>query len=699
MSIEKYLKPSPDYTIANSAWASTDNQNLRLYKLSNAGDDNIGLEWAYATNYNNTDFNNNTYTNVYSVYGGDKGYKTGIKTQSLLPLANGRKMLQINDDNAKWNKINGGLAYGILYFNGDPVNANYTNMYVCENLDYSRVVLQTSGHDSSADVPRKMSDNDNDPITDGMGIYVTCYNPNTNSFEQMGGFNLAYGTISDDNIATIRLNSAYRSCYYEAQVGVKNTATQTDDIYINFEWELPFRSDPSAGYKYIFGLTHKNQLRELFTVPHTKQALLQNVFVYRTYHAGVYCSTTDVLHWKMFMNSTGLRYYDSGEFTTTSDIKSNVYMGVMDNNGITDSTNRIKGWDTINSSDLPNAHRNGYEWDVYDPTRPIPDSDKDDTEKMTFGGFYAVGGLVKYYSLVNTPEHKPLEEISENLSNWDYVETGKDVIRNLISLKAFPLSRENLCRGTTKNVIIAGTDTGVTGQTIDSIYDRIVLGSIDIPHRYNDFRDYAPFTKIEICVPFVGWIPLPSHAMGHNIKVEMTYDIVSGSCKVYVILDDNTIIAEACGNIAMDIPFSADAVGVKAAQLITGGLGIASSALSLGTGLISGNTVGSASGIIGLANSITQTVCSNNANYTEVRGNTGDANNFYGVKQCYLKITYPISHLPDNYGKSVGHLYNKNAVLSRGMGFTKTSNTYIHGSMLESEKAEIIALMENGVIL
>lgn len=353
------------------------------------------------------------------------------------------------------------------------------------------------------------------------------------------------------------------------------------------------------------------------------------------------------------------------------------------------------------TDDLENVDSDNIDWSdrLEIDTKTPEQGDEDDTEKMTIGGFYSVGGLVNYYSLVNTPEHNPLNEISENLSNWDYVETGKDVLKNLVSLKAIPISRDSLCRGTAKHVVIAGTDTGVNGQSIDSVYDRIILGSVSIPRRYNDFRDYAPFTKIEVCAPFVGWMQIPSHAMGRNIRLEMTYDIVSGSCKVYVILDDNTIITEACGNIAMDIPFTADAVGVKAANMINAGLGVAGSALSLGSGLISGNIVGSASGIIGMANSITQTICSSNANYTEVRGNTGDANNFYGVKQCYLKVTYPISHIPDNYAKTVGYLYNNTTTLSEGMGFTKTANTYISGNMLESEKQEIINLMENGVIL
>lgn len=385
-------------------------------------------------------------------------------------------------------------------------------------------------------------------------------------------------------------------------------------------------------------------------------------------------------------------------FCHDSDPHSNLYAGYIDPDGLaTGELIPYEDWNKTDSLNVKNKYMTDFP-DLHIKPPPTP-TDIDDTEKMNIGGYYSAGGLVNYYSLVNTPDYRPLDLLSANLSSWDYVATGKDVLKNLVSLKAFPISRELICRGTTTEITIAGTQTGVNGQTVDSTYSLINLGSITIPHRYNDFRDYAPYTKIEICCPFVGWMTIPSHCMGHNIDVKMTYDIITGSCTVYVLLDSSTIVCQSNGCIAFDIPFTADAVGMKTAGMISGITGVAGSALSLGTGLVSGNIVGSASGIIGLANSITQTICTNNANYTEVKGATGDSNSFAGVKQCYLKITYPVSHLPDNFDNSVGYLFNKNTTLTEGMGFTKTTNTKITGPMTESELNEIISLMETGVIL
>lgn len=353
--------------------------------------------------------------------------------------------------------------------------------------------------------------------------------------------------------------------------------------------------------------------------------------------------------------------------------------------GFTDDLNvpsDIDNWTNINNHNIPDT--------------PPTDDDSDITEKMDIGGMYTAGGMVNYYAI---SESATLDALSEHLSSWDYVETGKDVLRNLVSLKACPIPRDNLCHGFTKEIIIAGTHTDVTALSVDSTFDKLILGDIHIAPEYNDFRDYAPYTKLEINCPFVGWIELPSHCMNHDISVNMTYDIVTGSCKVFVILDNNTIVAEKSGVICFDIPFTAEAVGAKTAGLISGVLGVATSALGGVTSLATGNPVGVGASAIGIANSVTQLVATKNANYTQSVGNTGDANNFSGVKKCYLKITRPVSHEPDNYKHSVGYMYNNTHTLDEDLGYTTVKNPYIEGTMMESEKDMIKSLLVSGVIL
>lgn len=394
---------------------------------------------------------------------------------------------------------------------------------------------------------------------------------------------------------------------------------------------------------------------------------------------------------------------------TTQTFNENLCLGSRDEYGQIKQDEYNKGWASIVENDDYYDKLDYNKLPVVNPNPPSGDGDDDDVEKMEIGGWYTAGGMVKYYAISDS---STLDDLSECLSSWDYVATGKDVLRNLISLKAFPIEHENLCRGTLKQIEIAGVkavkrdesmvETPIKAYTVDSTYASINFGSIDIPAKFGDFRDYAPYTKIEIFIPFCGWVGLPSHCMNHSVKVELTYDIITGSCKAFVMLDGNTIVAEICGVMSFDIPFTADAAGMKAASVTSGVLGTVSGALgtigSLGLGA-GFSALNFASSSVGLANSVSQLVIANNTNYTEVRGNTGDSNNFAGPKKCFLKISRPISNIPDNYPRAVGWMYNKSATLESGMGFTTIDNPIINGSMTKVEKSSIQSLLMNGVIL
>lgn len=698
MSIVKYLKDTPDYTIPNTAWASIDNQNLKLYKLSNAGDDNIGIEWCYSTNFNNVDFNSNTYSNVYDMYGGDTGYKTGIKASAILPLDNGRNILQIDDTQAKWEKILGGLAYGLVYFNGDLNNAYYNNIYICSNVDYSRIALRTSGWDSTTNTTRKMSDGDDKSLTDGMGLRVMCYNPNTDTFEQLPDFSLAYATISSDNIATLRIYPNNHN-KFEAQVGVKDSS-QTDSVYVNREWELPWRSDGSLGITEMFQLKHKDQLREIFTIPQTKQAMVHNIFLYRTYYAGTYCFTSDVKHWITFLNSTGLRYYDGNEASTTEGIKTNIYMGIMDKQGITDSENRIKGWDEIESSDLPNKNRNGYDWDVVNPTKPPVEPDTDDIETVGYG-YFSNTTMGTLYALKNKLD---LEKITQ----WLLTQTEKiDIANNVVSLKEIPFPLSTLgIQPLDTNLKIGGTNVTyqgnnvvvgeIVGPTIPTL--SVVFADFDIPRLSGTFLDYAPYTKYELLVPFApSPISLPDWCINKNVKAIFLYDIYTMGCQ-YVIECNGERICSVSGNFGIDRPVSAQNVAIKDATRLSSQIATASSVLGGVMSGATGNVGGIISGAIGGVSALSQMILSGKQNYMYTVGANGDSSTVGLYHAAHLKITRTLSAEDENFVHIYGKPLCQVRKLSTLSGYTKCDNVNTSGlTCSESEKQMIKNLLESGV--
>lgn len=699
MSIEKYLKNTPDKTISNTAWASTDGENLKLYKLSNAGE-NIGLEWCYSTNFNNKNFIDNSYirTGIDSV----AKAKTGVTCTEILPLANGRYVGKFDDSNVVWDKIKG-LSFGIIYF--DSVEMSFDTAYICSNLDYSRLIINTSAWDATdGDGERRYLTDSNDKIiTNGYRAKIRIIKTD-NTIGDLSGFFLAYASIGNDNLPVIQIYND--NIGYETQVGSRWYQTNFVDGYKDSVHEYPYYSNINYMYLSLLKITHNGKYRKIFTIPHSKQAILHEQRVWTSQYgyqfASSYFSCVDVQSWTRFMNATGLRYYDGTAFTDINDIKANMYMGIMDNDGITDCDNRIKGWNEIEQSDLPNKDRNGYDWDVYDPTNPPapPIPEIDDIEPVGYG-YFSNTTMGTLYALKNKLD---LEKITQ----WLLTQTEKiDIANNVVSLKEipFPLSTLGITPIDT-NLKIGGTNVTyqgnnvVVGEIVAPLLPTlsVVFADFDIPRMSNTFLDYSPYTKYELLVPFApSPISLPDWVIGKNVKAIFLYDIYTTACQ-YVIECNGERICSVSGNFGIDRPISAQNVALKDSARLSAQIGTASSVLGGVMSGATGNVGGIISGAVGGVSALSQMILSGKQNYMYTVGANGDSSTVGLYHAAHLKITRTLSAEDDNFAHVYGRPLCKVRKLSDLTGYTKCDNVNTSGlTCSESEKQMIKNLLESGV--
>lgn len=75
---------------------------------------------------------------------------------------------------------------------------------------------------------------------------------------------------------------------------------------------------------------------------------------------------------------------------------------------------------------------------------------------------------------------------------------------------------------------------------------------------YGDFRDYAPYTQLEVYIPLCGTVELdPAYFVGHSIKIDMYYDIFTMSCvaAIYRVSSKGTTLYKTVnGTIGAQIP-------------------------------------------------------------------------------------------------------------------------------------------------
>jgi len=143
---------------------------------------------------------------------------------------------------------------------------------------------------------------------------------------------------------------------------------------------------------------------------------------------------------------------------------------------------------------------------------------------------------------------------------------------------------------------------------------------------YGDFRDYQPYTTMELYIPLCGTVEIdPEFFVGHSIEIIMMYDIYTGACTAGIYRDNFTLYKAVNGQIGADIPVSAMQMGtyqnsvhaLQAAQkqneirLASSAVTVAAGAAALiaapatgGTSLIAG--VGLITGAAGLLGGVMQ---------------------------------------------------------------------------------------------
>lgn len=345
-----------------------------------------------------------------------------------------------------------------------------------------------------------------------------------------------------------------------------------------------------------------------------------------------------------------------------------------------------------------------------------PGIDEDIEVDMPLNDAAYGAGLSHYY--VTTVASTVLDDISAAMSAWDIINTGKDLYKNLISCritKVGPIPSES------STFVIYGEELQYNGSpiTITKITGNpsMDLGEYEIKPKFNDFRDYAPFTKIEMFIPYCGWVSLPSHCMSSKeepkiITGTLLCDIIAGTCKAVIKCND-TVVAEASGFTAIDVPFTGENVGMKmagiASSITSYGNQAAKTVGSVASGAMTGGAGAGAAlagGLVGMLGSYAQMYSAFNANYTEICGKTGDGCNVAGLGSVYIKIQRPKAgdtekpyYVPANYAHTTGFMSMKQKKISECEGFIVCANVDTSGisGATARERAEIKRLLETGI--
>ena len=310
------------------------------------------------------------------------------------------------------------------------------------------------------------------------------------------------------------------------------------------------------------------------------------------------------------------------------------------------------------------------------------DGYKDDTDKgeedITDGASNSVGVLTTTYAMT-------IERLNQlggflwgaNIFD-EFSLVNSNPIENIISCKNIPISLS----GTDEIIHLGNVNTGTNGAKVSSNFSTLNVGQIALPTKYNSFLDFAPYTKVTIYLPYIGFKEIDATiAIGKTLKVAYIADVITGGCIAQIFIN-GVRFYEFSGEMGVDIPITASNRAQVEASYI-------SNAVGMGASLASGNITGAVDSVLASAT----------AKYNYSSTDTPNPNCVASVNRtCYVIIERPTYQELSQFNHTKGKMCNLSKTIGSLKGFTICdANIDLKGiTATEQEKQEISSILSNG---
>ena len=233
-------------------------------------------------------------------------------------------------------------------------------------------------------------------------------------------------------------------------------------------------------------------------------------------------------------------------------------------------------------------------------------------------------------------------------------------------------------------------DSGVSSNLVGSQYTNVDCGTVNLLEYFGNVFDYAPYTDVNIFLPFIGIQKLSvADVMRSSIHVVYHVDVLTGAClaDVEVIRDGSGgVIYSYAGDCAVRYPISSGSyMGIVASiASVVGGI--------IGTVATGGALAPVAMGAVGGALNA-HTDVNHSGSFS---GNAGAM----GIKKPYLIISRPQTALADNFPMFDGYPANHYTTVGSCSGYIRANSCHVENvPATDKELGEIESLLLTGVII
>lgn len=288
------------------------------------------------------------------------------------------------------------------------------------------------------------------------------------------------------------------------------------------------------------------------------------------------------------------------------------------------------------------------------------------------------------------PTMSELSALNDVLWSEDFITNFRKLITDpmdgIISLLAVPIQPNTSGKS---EVTFGNFKSGISMRRISNQYGSFSCGSIEVKETFGNYMDYAPYTKIVLYLPFIGFITLNTNeVMSSVLGVVYNIDFLTGECIAQVTISKTGLSATAYvynGNMGMQLPITGSNYSRFYSGIIKGAVGVAS-------GIASGSVAAplAVGSILNLAMNSGGDVIHSGS----ISGNAG----FLGEFRPYLIVTLPVPNMADNYNVIEGYVSNDNLTIGSRSGFVRVKEVHLAIPNATAEEVqEIESLLKTGI--
>ena len=254
----------------------------------------------------------------------------------------------------------------------------------------------------------------------------------------------------------------------------------------------------------------------------------------------------------------------------------------------------------------------------------------------------------------------------------------------------------------TDQYVKIGSQTATLSENVKRVTmwkNSVKLFEVTITRYFNNFLDFAPYTKLKLCVPYFGFIDIPmEYAYKGKIEGHVAVDFSSGKGTLYL-YQASILLTTKTAQLSISIPLgktnAEEQKRNKVLHAIQGAVGVGMIALSGGNPLMAG------AGIALAGKTVINAMNDNVDRLASYEGGQGDASmiainkSIVGIYEMPQNIVLPNAHL-------VGKPCRQTLSLASLTGFTKVGDIHFDPQgekIFQDEMDEIVNLLHAGVIL